>query len=41
MMEKRFWSGAIAVVTNIVGVVGIVVLLIALAVVMRRQRPTA
>jgi len=34
-------AGAIAVVTNIVGVVGIVVLLIALAVVTRRQRQTA
>jgi hypothetical protein len=35
------FAGAIAVVTNIVGVVGIVVLLIALAVVTRRQRRTA
>ena len=34
-------AGAIAVVTNIVGAVGIVVLLIALAVVTRRQRQTA
>jgi fumarate reductase subunit D len=34
-------AGAIAVVTNIVGVVGIVVLLIAFAVVTRRQRQAA
>jgi hypothetical protein len=34
-------AGSIAVVTNIVGAVGIVVLLIALAVVTRRQRRAA
>jgi fumarate reductase subunit D len=34
-------AGAIAVVTNIVGAVGIVVLLIALALMTRRQRETA
>ncbi len=34
-------AGAIAVVTNIVGVVGIVFLLVALAVVTRRQRQAA
>ena len=34
-------AGAIAVVTNIIGAVGIVALLIALAVMSRRQRETA
>ncbi|MGH2499158.1 MAG: hypothetical protein ACRDF0_03585 [Candidatus Limnocylindria bacterium] len=34
-------AGLIAVVTNIVGAVGIVVLLIALVLVTRRQRPVA
>lgn len=34
-------AGSIAVATNIVGVVGIAVLLIALAVVIRRQRRTS
>jgi hypothetical protein len=34
-------AGSIAVVTNIIGVLGIVLLLIALAVVARRQRPAA
>jgi fumarate reductase subunit D len=34
-------AGSIAVVTNIIGAVGVVFLLIALVVVMRRQRRTA